>query len=73
MKKISKTEAKKTTSKASNKVLNGINGVLLLLAVASIFYSTTVILVGTEGVVPIIMIVPQTLLAIGILIIKFVK
>lgn len=75
MKKISKQEEvkKPSTKKTSNKVLQSINGLLLLLAVASIFYSTTVILMGTEGVVPIIMVAPQTLLAVGILIIKFVK
>lgn len=64
--------AKKAKSKTSSLKYN-IIGLALLLAVVSIGYSTTVILMGTDGLVPIVMVVPQSVLAVVILIWKFCK
>jgi len=64
---------KEDKKKGSNSMKYNLIGLLLLLAVASIFYSTTVIVMGTEGLTPIIMVVPQTVLAVVILVYKFCK
>ncbi len=64
---------KTNKSSKSKKFQSNIIGLLLLLAVASIGYSTTVIIMGTTGIVPVIMIVPQAILGVLILIWKFTK
>ncbi len=64
---------KTNKSSKSKKLQSNIIGLLLLLAVASIGYSTTVIIMGTTGIVPVIMIVPQAILGVLILIWKFTK
>lgn len=76
-----KTNKQNTTSK--NKVeapkkskknyRNGIMGIMQLFAVASIAYSTIVIAIGTEGVVPLILVTPQAILAVVIALHKFTK
>jgi len=67
-----KTEVK-TPKKSTGKVKNSIIGTMQLFAVASIAYSTVVIAIGTEGIVPLVMIAPQAILAVVIAINKFVK
>lgn len=64
---VKKPSARKTATK------NSIMGVLLLFAVASIAYSTVVIVLGTEGYIPMILVAPQALLAVTIAINKFAK
>jgi small-conductance mechanosensitive channel len=55
-----------------NKVLiRSIIGIGLLLAVASIGYSTVTIVLGTNGWTPSILLIPQVVLAVTILIWKF--
>jgi hypothetical protein len=66
-------KVEKTTEKKSKKIGSNIIGLMLLLATASIFYSTTVIIMGTDGLTPIIMVVPQAILAVVILVYKFCK
>lgn len=60
--------AKKNGNKAS-----GIIGLLLLIVVISIAYSTYVVWFGTTGLAPKIMLVPQTIFAAAVLIWKFNK
>lgn len=64
------TEADKP-KKSNKKAKKGIIGVLQLLAVASIAYSTTVIIIGTEGYIPMVLVAPQAILATAIAIKKF--
>lgn len=64
-------ENKKKTK--SHKVSDIIVGVLLLFVVASIGYSTTVILMGTEGYIPAVLIAPQAVFAVIVLIKQFTK
>ena len=59
--------------KGWNSVLPVIIGIGTLLAVASIVYSSAVIILGTEGLTPLVLIAPQAVLALVILIKKFVK
>lgn len=66
-------DIKTEKSSKSKKLQSNIIGILLLLAVASIGYSTVVIVMGTSGVVPVIMVVPQAILGVVILIMKFTK
>lgn len=68
----SKTEVK-TPKKSKNNYKNGIMGIMQLFAVASIAYSTVVIAIGTEGVVPLILVAPQAILGCAIAIKKFSK
>lgn len=56
-----------------DKTKSAIIGIGLLFAVASIVYSTSVIVLGTEGIVPLIMLIPQAILALVILIKQFLK
>lgn len=72
IKKNNKAEVK-TPKKSSGKFKNSIIGVMQLFAVASIAYSTVVIAIGTEGVVPLVMVAPQAVLAVVIAINKFTK
>lgn len=68
-----KKSEKDSNKKSKKNYKNGIIGILQLFAVASIAYSTIVIGIGTEGVVPLIMVTPQAILAVVIAINKFVK
>lgn len=71
-----KTNKKDTKVKAPKKpknYKNSIMGIMQLFAVASIAYSTIVIAIGTEGVVPLILVAPQAILAVCIAINKFAK
>lgn len=63
----------KKNKKQIGNALHSIIGVLLALSVISIGYSTTVILMGTEGIAPIVMVIPQVGLALAIVIWKFCK
>lgn len=72
-KKQTKEAEIKTSKKSSGKFKNSIIGVMQLFAVASIAYSTVVIAIGTEGIIPLVMIAPQAILAVVIAINKFVK
>lgn len=66
-----KTETKEAKGFGGN--LRGIIGIVLLLGVLSIGYSTTVIVMGTDGWIPIVMVVPQSVLAVAIAAWKFSK
>ena len=71
-----KTKVEKQPKKNKKQIgggLRSIIGVLLGLSVISIGYSTTVILMGTEGIVPIVMVIPQVGLALTIIIWKFCR
>lgn len=68
-----KNEATNKPQKPKKNYRNGIIGVMQLFAVVSICYSTATIVLGTEGVVPIVMVTPQAILAVVIAINKFVK
>lgn len=67
----------KTTENASKKrnpfTKNNIMGVVLLFGVLSIGYSTTYIVLGTEGLAPLICVAPQVLLGALIAGYKFCK
>ena len=60
-------------AKSSVKANNSIMGIGMLLVVASIAYTSTVIVLGTQGWVPLVMVAPQALFALGVLFIKFTK
>lgn len=64
--------AKKTTKKQAKKA-NGIIGLLLLLVVLSVAYSSYVVWFGTTGLVPKIMLAPQLIFAAAVLVWKFNK
>ena len=53
--------------------MSAIIGIGKLFAVCSIVYSTSVIVLGTEGVMPLIMLIPQALLAVLMLGKQFIK
>jgi len=68
----------KTTNTKAPKIkkarnYNGIIGVLLLFVVASIAYTTTVIAMGTEGYVPLILAAPQAIFGVVVLFKQFTK
>lgn len=63
----------KTPKKSKKNYKNGIMGIMQLFAVASIAYSTVVIALGTEGVLPLVLVAPQAILAVAIAINKFSK
>lgn len=63
----------KTPKKSKYNYKNGIMGIMQLFAVASIAYSTVVIAIGTEGIIPLVMVAPQAILAVVIAINKFTK
>jgi hypothetical protein len=63
----------KTSKKSKNNSKSVIIGILQLFAVASITYSTVVIAIGTEGYIPLVMVAPQAILALVLLINKFIK
>lgn len=60
-------------AKKNGKKGNGIIGLLLLIVVISIAYSTYVVWFGTTGLAAKIMLVPQTIFAAVVLIWKFNK
>ena len=65
---------KKSTKPAKEpRNYNAILGVLRLFVVASIAYTSTVIIMGTDGITPIALTVPQILWATIILIKQFSK
>lgn len=66
------TTVKKVANKQGNKA-NGIIGLLLLVVVLSIAYSTYVVWFGTTGLVPKIMLAPQMIFAAAVLVWKFNK
>lgn len=68
-----KNKEAKTSKKSNKNYKSGTIGIMLLFAVASIAYSTVVIAIGTEGIVPLIMVAPQALLGTAILVKKFSK
>lgn len=63
----------KTPKKSKAVSKNAIIGIMQLFAVASIAYSTVVIALGTEGVLPLVLVAPQAILAVAIAINKFSK
>lgn len=68
-----KTTEVKASKKSNKNTKSAIIGIMLLFAVASIAYSTVVIAIGTEGYIPLVMVAPQAILAVVILVNKFVK
>lgn len=71
--KSNKKDKVQTPEKSKKNYKNGIMGIMQLFAVASIAYSTIVIAIGTEGVVPLILVTPQAILAVVIALHKFTK
>jgi len=59
--------------KKTNSIKNYIIGIATLFVIASIAYSTVVIALGTQGLIPKILIVPQAIYAFVILIKRFTK
>jgi len=53
--------------------LDGIMGVLQLFVVVSIAYSSYIVIAGTDGLVPKLLVIPQILWAVIILVMKFTK
>lgn len=53
--------------------LYGIFGILMLFVIASIAYSTYMVALGTQGLVPKIMLVPQVTFAVIVALYKFSK
>ena len=72
-KQTTEAAAPKKAAKNSNNKANGIIGLLMLLVVLSIAYSTYVVWFGTTGLVPKVMLAPQIVFAAVILIKKFNK
>jgi hypothetical protein len=76
-KKSTDESSSKSTNKANKKVEKqssfGILGIALLLVIVSIAYSSAVILLGTDGLTPKIMLAPQILFGVLVLGIAFYK
>ena len=71
---MTKTKTNDEIKKSRNPITkNNIMGIVLLLGVLSIGYSTTYIVLGTEGLAPLICVAPQVLLAALIAGYKFCK
>lgn len=68
-----KVAAKKSAKNKRSSIVAAIMGIGMLLSVISIAYSTTTIVLGTEGYVPLVMIAPQATLALAILTKRFTK
>lgn len=66
-------ELKDSKPKKKSNIKQSIIGVMLLIVVASIAYSTTVIAMGTKGIVPLVMVVPQAVFAVIVLVKQFIK
>lgn len=71
------TKQDKTTNKSKpskkQRSFNGIIGLLQLFVVASVAYSTAVIVMGTEGYIPWALVAPQALWAVCVLVKRFSK
>jgi hypothetical protein len=63
----------KSKSQQKPKDYNAILGLLRLFVVASIAYTSTVIVMGTDGVTPLVLTAPQVIWAIAILVKQFSK
>lgn len=68
-----KTSNKSNKGSKVEKSKNVIIGIMQLFAVSSIAYSTVVIIIGTDGLLPVFLVTPQVLLAVTIAINKFSK
>lgn len=67
------TKEVKTPKKSKDNIKQGIMGIMQLIVVASIAYSSAVIVIGTDGYVAKALIVPQALWAVCTLIRHFTK
>lgn len=67
------SKEKPTKKKTESKVRYNISGLLQMFVVVSIVYSTYVVTLGTTGVEPKVMLVPQALYAAFLVIQKFSK
>lgn len=67
------TKEVKTPKKSKDNIKQGIMGIMQLIVVASIAYSSAVIAIGTDGYVAKALIVPQALWAVCTLIRHFTK
>ena len=68
--KISTEKSKKNRGKG---FFSAIIGLGIASVIVSIAYSTTVIALGTEGRLPLIMVAPQAVFALGVLVVALVK
>lgn len=68
-----KSNNKNNKSKQEYNTKNVLFGVIYFLGILSIIYSTVMIVLGTNGIVPIIMVIPQGLIAVHIGLKKFCK
>lgn len=66
-------EPVKGNKKQKRTAKTAIMGVMMLLVIASIAYSTAIIVLGTEGYIPLIMVAPQAAFAVVALIMRFTK
>lgn len=67
-------QTKRVKPKKDNKqLLAGIMGLLQLFVVASIVYTTAIILMGSEGLVPKVLTIPQSVYAAVVVFKRFVK
>lgn len=64
---------KRSKSKKREETSYNVVGAFMLLVVASITYTTTIIIMGTEGILPLVMVVPQAIFGLIVLIKKFIK
>ncbi len=64
---------KNNNQNKTNKLNGTIEGMAMLIVIASISYSTAVIALGTEGIVPLIMVAPQALFGLFVLAKKFIN
>lgn len=64
---------KKVVKEKQPRNWNGIMGVLQLFVVASISYSSYIVIMGTDGLVPKLLVAPQIAWAVIILVIRFTK
>lgn len=65
--------ANKSNKKVEKQASFGILGIALLFVIVSIAYSSTVILLGTDGLLPKIALAPQILFGVGVLAYVFYK
>lgn len=68
-----KSTSKKAVKKPNKGAMSAIIGIGLLMAVVSIAYSSTIIIMGTEGILPLVFIAPQVILAGIIAVRQFIK
>ena len=64
---------KETVKKQKSSKLDGIMGVLQLFVVVSIAYSSYIVIAGTDGLTPKLLVIPQIMWAVIILVMKFTK